>query len=143
MNIRVSADRAGWSIREAAWGFEEGVLWRGSDAARGALDRASDRVAPLQRLIQTKLTWPVGDAYRARGRAARTAIAASAAVVAIAAGSAGAVMAPAGAPSHQAAAGPPVAAAEAAPVEATTVLQGVTPEFRAASDPAPVPAPAK
>jgi hypothetical protein len=144
MNIRVSADRAGWSIREAAWDFEEGVLWRGSDVARGALDRASDRLAPLQRLIQTKLTWPLGDAYRARGRTARTAIAASAAAVAIAAGTAGAVMAPAGSPSHQAAAAPPVTAAVAtAPAEETTLLQGVTPDFRAGNDPAPSAAPTK
>jgi hypothetical protein len=40
MNLRVSADHAGWSIREAAWGFEERVLWRSSDAAHAALGRA-------------------------------------------------------------------------------------------------------
>ena len=143
MNIRVSADRAGWSIREAAWGFEEGIIWRGSDAARGALDRAGERLSPLQRLVQTKLTWPLGDAYRARGRTARTAIAASAATVAIAAGGAGAMMAPAGSPSHQAAAAHTPLVANATPVAATTVLQGVTPDFTAGHAPTPVPAPSK
>jgi hypothetical protein len=144
VNVRVSADRAGWSIREAAWGFEEGVLWRGSDAARGALDRASERLSPLQRLVQTRLTWPLGDAYRARSRTARTAIAASAAAVAIAAGSAGALMTPAEAPSNQAAAASPIAAAVVAnPVAETTVLQGVTPEFRTGNDPLPTTAPTK
>ena len=61
MNLRVSADQAGWSIREAAWGFEERVLWRGSDAAQAAVDRAGRATAPLQRLIQTRLTWPLSE----------------------------------------------------------------------------------
>src|SRR5438034_11788048 len=87
MNIRVSAEDAGWTIREAVWGFEERVLWKGSDATRHALE-------PLQRLVQTKLTWPLGDAFRGRSRATRAAIAASAATVALAAAAAGAVTAP-------------------------------------------------
>ena len=53
---------ASWTIREAAWGFEERVLWPGSDAARGAIERAGRAMQPLQRLIQTRLTWPLGDA---------------------------------------------------------------------------------
>ena len=63
-----SADQAGWSVREAAWGFEERVLWRGSDATRdGPRARAAAAMQPLQRLIQTRLTWPLGDAFRAAG----------------------------------------------------------------------------
>src|ERR671937_2818469 len=93
MNLRISAEEAGWSIREAVWGFQERVLWRGSDAAQAAFDRAGRSTAPLQRLIQTRLTWPLGDAYRARGRKTRAALAASAATLAVAAGGAGAIKA--------------------------------------------------
>jgi hypothetical protein len=57
MNIRVSADNAGWSIREAAWGLEEKVLWRSGDATRNALE-------PIQRLIQTRITWPLSDVLK-------------------------------------------------------------------------------
>src|SRR4051794_7002695 len=89
-----SADEAGWSIREAAWSFEERVLWRGSDAGRAALDRAGRATEPLQRLIQTRLAWPLADAYRARGCKTRAALAGSALALAVAAGTAGAVIAP-------------------------------------------------
>src|SRR3954471_16102812 len=125
MSFRVSADQAGWSVREAAWGLEERVLWRGGDAARAAFDRAGRATAPLQRLIQTKLTWPVADAYRARGRKTRAALGASAAVLAIAAGGAGAISAI----DHSS--GEPVRTARLAPVAAvpqasdTLALQGV------------------
>ena len=61
MNFRASAEDAGWSLREAAWGIEENVLWRGGDATRDAMERAGRRLLPLQRLIQTRLTWPVED----------------------------------------------------------------------------------
>src|SRR4051795_12831542 len=88
-----SADHAGWSIREAAWSLEERVLWRGSDAAQAALDRAGRATEPLQRLIQTRLAWPLSDAYRARGRKTRAALAASAATLVVAAGAAGAITA--------------------------------------------------
>jgi hypothetical protein len=141
MNLRVSADQAGWSIREAAWGIEERVLWRGGDAARTAFDRAGRATHPLQRLIQTKLTWPLSDAYRARGRKTRAALAASAAVVALAAGGAGAM-----AGIDHGSSGP-TSAARLAPVAAvpqasdTLALQGVTPQFEAGDTTVP-PAPA-
>src|SRR5919201_2046502 len=102
MNLRVSADQAGWSIREAAWSFEERVLWRGSDAAHAAMERAGRATSPLQRLIQTKLTWPLADAYRARGRKTRAALAGAAATLALAAGAAGATKATDHAASHSA-----------------------------------------
>jgi hypothetical protein len=130
MNLRVSADQAGWSIREAAWDLEERVLWRGGDAARTAFDRTGRATQPLQRLIQTKLTWPVADAYRARGRKTRAALAASAATLALAAGGAGAITA------IDHGLGQPTAAAPLAPVAAvpqasdTLALQGVTPQFQ-------------
>src|SRR3954451_15675162 len=91
MKIRVPADHAGATIREAAWGLEERVLWKGSDATRSAMDRAERSLRPLQRLIQTKLTWPLGDALRARSRATRAVIGASAAALAVAAGTAGGI----------------------------------------------------
>jgi hypothetical protein len=144
MPIRVSVDHAGWTIREAAWGFEERVLWRGSDAARDAMERASRATEPLQRLIQTKLTWPLSDAFRARGAKARAALAASAATVALAAGAAGAINAmdhPA-APHHAAPVVAPVAALSQ--TSHTVALQGVTPQFQAGhaavpAQPAPKP----
>jgi hypothetical protein len=143
MNLRVSADQAGWSVREAAWGFEERVLWRSSDAARSAMDRARHATDPLQRLIQTRLTWPLSDAYRARGRKARAALAASAATAALAAGATGAWLAA----DHASTQPAPISAL--APVAATPqgsnslVLEGVRPQFdpgHAATAVAPQPA---
>jgi hypothetical protein len=140
MNLRVSADQAGWSIREAAWGLEERVLWRGGDAARSAFDHAGRATQPLQRLIQTKLTWPLSDAYRTRGRKTRAALAASAAAVALAAGGAGAITA------IDQESGQATAVARLAPVAAvpqasdTLALQGVKPQFEpghATGPPAP------
>src|SRR5262245_44581318 len=89
MNLRVSAQDAGWSVREAVWSFEERVLWRGGDAARDALDRADRRLSPVLQPLQTKVTWPIADAYRSRSAAARRALAGTAAAVAIAAAGAG------------------------------------------------------
>jgi hypothetical protein len=141
MGLRVSADQAGWSVREAAWGFEERVLWRGSDAARAALDRAGRATEPLQRLIQTKLTWPVSDAYRARGRKTRTVLAASAVTLAVAAGGAGAITAIDHAPTHPAA--PQLAPVAATPQGSNTLLlQGVRPQFESGHSPLPAPPPA-
>jgi hypothetical protein len=134
MKFRVSADHAGASVREAAWGFEERVLWRGSDATRAALERASRRLQPLQRLVQTRLTWPLGDALRTRSRLTRSAVAASAAALALAAGAAGAITAN----DHPAPAdGPalPAASVTAQPqgspaTSSEQVLEGVTPQFK-------------
>jgi hypothetical protein len=130
MNFRLSAEEAGWSIREAAWDFQERVLWRGSDATRRALERAGRSTYPLQRLIQTKLTWPLSDALRARGIKARGALAVSAATFAVAAGAAGAYMAP----HHQAAThqtpAPAIPSVTVPQASDTHVLQGVTPQFQ-------------
>jgi len=143
MNIRVSAEDAGWTIREAAWGVEEKVLWRGSDATRRALRRAGRTTQPLQRLIQTRLTWPVADAMGERSRRGRVAIAAGAAALAIAA-AAGGAMSAIDNPSNDSA---PIAAASAtaAPHEAgLTALQGVAPSIPAGhAAPAPVQPPTK
>src|SRR5262245_15772986 len=137
MNIRVSAEDASWSIREAAWGFEEKVLWKGGDAAREALGGASERFAPLQRRIQTKLTWPLGDAYRARGRATRRAIATGAVGVALVAAGAGALSAAGGGETAPTESLPVAAVASATPTGDALVLQGVAPEFQAGSEPVP------
>jgi len=129
MKIRNSADQAGWQIREAAWGLEEHVLWRGSDAAGRARDVAARAVSPLQRLIQTKLTWPLGDAFRERGTAARAGIAAATAATAIAAGVAGATIGAPGSapePAPTTALGPLPVAKDA---PAGQALQGTTPKI--------------
>ena len=114
MNLRVSAEDAGWSIREAAWGLEERVLWR------------SDK---LQRLVQTRITWPLSDLLRERGAATRALLAASAGALAIGAGVGGALTAT----EHPAASpvAPPPATLAAAPSSSHPVaLQGVTPQFQ-------------
>src|SRR3954447_13897253 len=130
MNLRVSAEDAGWTIREAAWGLEERVLWRGSDATRGLLGRAGRSMQPLQKLIQTRLTWPISDALVERSARTRAAIGAGVAALAIAAAAGGAISAI----DHPQAAGPvapAVASASPAPHAAgLTALQGVTPKFQ-------------
>jgi hypothetical protein len=144
VSLRVSADHAGWSIREAAWSLEERFLWRGSDAAQAALDRAGRATEPLQRLIQTRLAWPLSDAYRARGRKTRAALAASAATLVVAAGAAGAITATDhGSATHLAASplAPIAPIAKSAPASDSLVLQGVTPQFQPGHAPtAPAPA---
>jgi hypothetical protein len=142
MNIRVSTEDAGWTIREAAWGFEERVLWRGSDATRRALGRTGRAMQPLQRLIQTRLTWPIGDALRERSGPMRAAIAAGAVTVAIAAAAGGALSAA----HHPAADGALPAASVTARPDGTgaLALQGVTPQFQTGhADPAPAQPPTK
>ncbi|MDX6606400.1 MAG: hypothetical protein QOD14_940 [Solirubrobacterales bacterium] len=138
MNIRVSAEDAGWTVREAVWGLEERVLWRGSDVTRGALGRAGRVMRPLQRLIQTRLTWPVADVLNERGGRTRAAIAAGAAAIAIAAAAGGAMSA-----THHPYAPkaiPAAASVTAAPQASGVIpLQGVTPRFQAGNAPAAPP----
>jgi hypothetical protein len=141
MNLRASADQAGWSIREAAWSVQERVLWRGGDATRQGLRRAARATSPLQRLVQTKFTWPLADAYRARGRKTRAALAASGAALALAAGGAGAIMAT-GHASTQTGLAPQAPVAAVPQASDTLVLQGVTPKFQPQQATAPPPAPA-
>jgi hypothetical protein len=128
VNLRVSAEDATWTLREAAWGLEEKILWRGSDAAQRALERAQRSTAPLQRLIETKLAWPLADAMRERSSAARAGIATAAVAAALTAGAAGALIAPDHDPSRP---GAPATLAAATPSAAPSVpvLQGATPDF--------------
>jgi hypothetical protein len=141
VNFRASTEDAGWTIREAAWGFEEKVLWRGGDATRGAVDRVGRFLSPLQRLIQTRLTWPLSDAWRERGRATRAALAGGAAAVAIAAGGAGVLSASQHNPAHHTALLPPATVTPVPHRAGTAVLQGVTPTFQPSSSQAAPPAP--
>jgi hypothetical protein len=131
MNLRVQAEDAGWSIREAAWGVEEKVLWRGSDVTRDALARAGSAMQPLQRLIQTRLVWPAADALGERSRRAQAAIVAGAATLAVAAAAGGAISAADHPSSH---ASPAAVAAVSAAAQSQsaplTALQGVTPRFQ-------------
>src|SRR5262249_29872895 len=131
MKLRLSAEHAGWSIREAAWDLEERVLWRGTDATQEALLRAGQRIVPLQKLIQTRLTWPLADAYRARGRKAQAAIAASTAALALAAGAAGVITAPHHPAAETATPAPTASAVASTAPQHTLVLQGATPKFKA------------
>jgi hypothetical protein len=138
MKLRASAEDAGWTIREAAWDFEERVLWRGSDASRQALARAADVLAPLQRLIQTRLTWPLSDAWRERSARTRAAVAASAATLAIAAAGAGAIAAPdRHSSSPPAARSAAIVGSPAAPSAKHVALQGVAPKFEPGHAPVP------
>jgi hypothetical protein len=126
--LALSAEDAGWSVREAAWGLEEKLLWRGSDATKRALGRVQRRTAPLQRLIETRLVWPLADALRERGTGARAGIAAAGVAAAVAAGAAGAMVAPGNDPVQPDTAAK-LASATASATAAVPVLQGATPEF--------------
>jgi hypothetical protein len=147
MNFRASAEDTGWSVREAAWGLEENVLWRGSDATRNVLARASRGIMPLQRLIQTRLIWPVEDALGRRRRRTRMAIAAGAATLALAAAAGGALSAAdhAATPASPQAAASAAASVTAGPHDASlTALQGVTPNIQTGhAAPAPPQPPTK
>lgn len=126
MSIKLSADDARWEIREAAWSFEERVLWRASDASRSALRRALRVVAPMQRLIQTKLVWPLADRLDDYGTGTRTAVATLGVAAALGAGTAGAVIAGSDqAPTATASA----QALVAQPGDPGASLQGVPPDF--------------
>jgi hypothetical protein len=128
--IAPTTEDASWTIREAAWGFEERVIWPGSDATRGAIERAGRTMQPLQRLIQTRLTWPLGDALRERSGRTRAAIAAGAATLALLAAGGGAMSA---SHHHSSAYGALQAASvTAAPAGSDAqALQGITPQFKA------------
>ena len=47
MQIKLTAEDASWSLREAAWNLEERLLWRGSDAARSRASRFVNRMGNL------------------------------------------------------------------------------------------------
>ena len=47
MQIKITAEDASWSLREAAWNLEERLLWRGSDAARSRVRRFFSRIGDL------------------------------------------------------------------------------------------------
>jgi hypothetical protein len=126
--LREVADEARWGVREAAWSFEERVLWRGGDAARSALRRALRAVAPLQRLVQTRLVWPLADRLDEYGTGVRTALATTGALLALGAGVAGAMVAGSDGSATE------TALASSAPVVQlpsgeAAALQGIAPDF--------------
>lgn len=150
MRIKGPLEAGAWALRERAWSVddrvrdravdaaeavqdaEERVLWRGTYAARLARRRAAGSLAPLQRLVQTKLTWPIADAYRSGGATARTALASAAVVALLGAAAADVLLAPDGDPD---AAPQPLAQAEqlglAAAAGPSGTLRGVAPDFDA------------
>lgn len=125
-HIREAAADARWGIREAAWSFEERVVWRASDASRAALRRALRALEPLQRLIQTRLVWPLSDRLDDYGDGARTAFATAAVLAAVGAGVAGAGIAGGEEDTPRAIAASPMPVAVA---ETAASLQGVAPDF--------------
>lgn len=178
MQIKLTAEDAGFSLREAAWNLEERLLWRGSDAARSRASRIANRMGnlairafvrtrlavrtlfngpvrrlsrsvaePAQRLVETKLVWPVVDRWHEHGLIARSGAVALVAAAAVAAGVAGSNLSSTGeAGGASTAASTAIAPLELASAEPTT-LQGVAPEFpaeTAAGAPVPeaVPVPA-
>jgi hypothetical protein len=132
LKFLVAIDDARWHAREAALAIEEGVVWRGADAARTLAERASDsRVTHaadrVRWAIERSVAWPLADALRERGELVRTSIATGAVVAALAAGIGGATLAADGNGSASvAAAADHVAAAGATP---GAVLAGVAPNF--------------
>jgi hypothetical protein len=126
VSIKLSTEDARWGVREAAWSFEERVLWRASDSGRSALRRALRAIQPLQRLIQTKLVWPLGDRLEDYGTGARTALATLGVVAAVGAAFAGSRLAV----DSEAPAQPLTASALVAETSGeATSLRGVTPDF--------------
>lgn len=131
--LREAAEDARWNVREALWTAEERALWPAADAARSAAHRAQRAVSPLQRLIQTRLTWPIADRMEEYGTGTRTAVATAGVVMALGAGVAGATVASEGGSPT----GETVIAQAAAPVQVTApqaTLEGVKPDF--STDPA-------
>lgn len=110
---------------------------------RGALTRVGRTMLPLQRLVQTRLTWPVADALGERSRRTRAALAAGAAALAIVATAGGAMSAADHPSAHDAA--PALASVTAgAPGASLTALQGVTPRIQPGhAAPAPAQPPTK
>ena len=139
----LKAENADVTIREAAWSFEERVLWRGSDVSREALERVSSVIRPLQRLIQTKLTWPLAEYLQERTARTRAAVAAATAALAIAAAAGGAITAADHSPGTPAATAQPPAPLGVQAASQTPALQGVAPQFEPGHTPVSVKPPAK
>ena len=129
--LREVADDARWGAREAAWTLQERVLWRLTDVGRTATRRAMPALAPLLRLIQTKLVWPLADRLDDYGMVTRTAVATVGVAAAIGAGVAGATLAGSGDAASDPVAAPLAIAAQ--PSAGAATLEGVAPDF--ASDP--------
>ena len=138
---RTRAGRCAGAFARRRGTSRSGCCGAATDAARQAGERALSGSEPLQRLIQTKLAWPLADAWRDGGTAMRTSIA----TAAIAArrrdryGRRRARVAERGSLGHAAGAGrqKPVDLA-ASPIQET--LQGVPPDFAAGSKAAAGPA---
>ena len=150
LKLRGALEDAGWHAREAAVALEEGVIWRGADAARALAQRASG--SPLGRAalrlrstVERRVAWPLTDELRDRGELARTAVATAVVALALAAGTGGALTSRGGeADATQAAmavtARAGLAAVYTAEAERGESLDGVAPTFadeHAGKQPAP------
>jgi hypothetical protein len=131
VGFRIKAERARWSVRERAWDVED------------RLSEAVEFAWPLQRLVETRVVWPVADAWRKGGGVTRTAMATGAVAAVAGAASVGAI---AGAGGESAEGEPSVVAqAGSTPAElvsaAGPVLKGIAPKFEAGSGEPPAAAP--
>lgn len=159
MKLKPAVEDVRWRIRDRAWDVEDRIvdaateveeryLSRGTDAVLAASEQAREGIEPLQRLVQTRLSWPLADAWRDGGGAVRAGLATAAVAIVAATATAGSMVTsgsdPGAAPQTGAGDGP-VRLASAVSDE---TLQGVAPDFKsgssvavAAKAPAP-PAPA-
>jgi hypothetical protein len=130
VGFRITAERARWSVRERAWDVED------------RLSEAVEFAWPMQRLVETRVVWPVADAWRKGGSVTRTAMATGAVVAVAGVASVGAI---AGGGGTTEAEPPTVAQAGSTPAElvsaAGPVLKGIAPEFEAGSGEARAAAP--
>jgi hypothetical protein len=132
VKLRDTFEDVGFHAREAVLAVEEGVVWRGTDAARELAERTAggplgQAAVRIRFVVDRKLAWPLADALRDRGEFARTRIATAAVAVALAAGSGGAMLASSGGE-----AAPPASIAQVSAtgeVEAGITLEGVNPTF--------------
>lgn len=144
MGFRIKAQRAGWTVREAAWEVEDRLADAAGEAAGAAepLQRLIDtRVAwPLQRALQTRVTWPVADAFRQRGAAARAALATGAVTAVAGAATIGVVAGSGGKQGGGTAIAPEPNRVELASA-AGPELKGIAPDFKATEGAAEVKTP--
>jgi hypothetical protein len=131
VGFRITAERAQWSVRERAWDVED------------RLAEAVEFAWPLQRLVETRVAWPVADAWRKGGNVTRTAMA-TGAVVAVAGAASAGMIAGAGGGSAE---GEPASVARtgSTPAElvsaAGPVLKGIAPQFEGGSGETPAASP--
>ncbi len=136
VKLRDALEDVGFHAREAALAVEEGVIWRGADAARELAERTADgpfgRAALRVRfVVERKIAWPLADSLRDRGELARTGIATAAVAVALTAGAGGAMLASGDGEGTQAHAVALSQVSATGAADTGITLEGVNPTFTA------------